>query len=95
MKIINGVDISKSITDNLLIMDYALQFAEIREWNGEKLAKINAIRLYQRMYLPCKLVRLRGQKLIEYYQKSEAKSSIKWKWEWPDIPKPKGTKMKE
>ena len=77
MKIINRVDISKSITDNLLIMDYALQFSKIREWDDEKLAKINIMRLYQRIYLPCELVELRGQKLIEYYQKSEAKSSIK------------------
>ena len=44
------------ISQNLTIMDYAIQYVKEKDKNYKILAPINYMRLRKRMYLPCELI---------------------------------------
>ena len=74
-----GVNIERCINflvdiiRNPTVMDYAIKYNNI----AVTLGRINQVRLYKKVLLPCKLVRLNGDKLTSYYYIRDETSLLK------------------
>ena len=51
--------------------------------------------MYKQTYIQYELVGLTGQEITEYYHDIKKKSIIKWKFNWPIVPKLRGKKVIE
>ena len=50
--------------------------------------------LYKKVYLPIELVGVRGNKQTKVFNEIKALSPIEWNFKFPEVPIPKGNKIK-
>ena len=75
-------------TRNETIIDYAVKYLKEKQLNERIILRLNHVRSFKQMYLPCELVGLTGQKAIKAIEDIYAKSCLKQKIFFNTIPKP-------
>jgi len=88
MELINRQNEPKWFTVNKTIMDYAQQYVKQNQLSDISIASMNQVRIFKKMYLPCELIGLKGDCLTKEAKVNEEKSSIVWKIEFDEVPKP-------
>ena len=88
IKLINTEKISYIETRNETIMDYAVKYLKEKQLNERIISRLNHMRSFKQIYLPCELVRLTSQKATKAIEDVYAKSCLKWKISFNTIPKP-------
>ena len=71
---------------NHIIMDFAAKYVKCQKLETGILAPINQMRIWKRVYLPCKLVGLNGMEQMREFREINAKSSIVWKYNFDQVP---------
>jgi len=67
-----------NITQNKTVMEYAIEYSKSNMNKIECLKLINHVRLYERVFLPCELLRDSGKEQTEAFRCNFKKSQIKW-----------------
>ena len=79
IKIVNNENEIKIITQNKTIMDWVKEYVKNEKIPSDKIAKINYIWIYKKIYLPCELVGSDGLKETNCKKYPFEKSCIRWK----------------
>ena len=74
------------ITQNKIIMSYAVEYVKENNLKNEILAPINQVRLSKQLYLPCELVGLDGTTTTKAFNDIKEKSVIRWKFKFYKVP---------
>ena len=77
IEIVNKEQILYIATRNESIMNYAAKYMNYKKLNKKILLRINYVRSFKQMYLPCKLVDLNGQKATKELEDIYTKSCLK------------------
>ena len=93
ISLINKEDV-KSISSNKTIMDYAKEYVEEEKLSTKIIPSINHIRIYKKMYLPCKLIEMNRRCETREIINPLEKSCIEWRFEFPKILKPSKKSIK-
>ena len=88
LTIINNTAKSVQFTANKTIMNYVIEYIISKELNKVKYDQINHVRLYKKILIPAKIVRVEGGRKTECYCNFEATSILKWKIKLPVVLKP-------
>ena len=88
IKIVNGKEEKHANTQNKTIMDYAVEYVRSNELEPNIIAPINHVRMWKKMTLPCELIGFTGTKETTACLKADAKSSLRWSTQFPEINKP-------
>ena len=75
----------KFITSNKTNIDYITQYVEEEKLSTKIIPSINYIRMYKKMYLPCKLIGMNGRSETREMISPLEKSCIEWSFEFPKI----------
>ena len=74
LKIINGKELHNKIMTTKIILDLVLEYTiEIKDRN-KILNEINQVRLYKKVYLPFKLLGMKGKQKTKCFEYIEEKS---------------------
>ena len=76
------------IMNNRTIMNFAKVYVQEENLDIKSSFPINYVRLFKKMYLPFKLVGMKGDVETEECKEVLCQSSVKWRFEFPTIPKP-------
>ena len=88
LEVINRSNEPRLITKNKTIMDYARTFVKTNKISELCVAPINQVRTRKKMCLPCELIGLNGKHVTKEAREIEAKSTVEWKVEFDEVPKP-------
>jgi len=86
IRLINIEKMSYIETRNNTIMDYTVKYIKEKQLNKRIISRINHVRLFKQMYLPCELVGLTSQKATKAKEDVYKKSCLKWKIPFNTIP---------
>jgi len=76
--ILESDDTKTTQTKNKTVMQYAIEYVNIKKKNQNELWQINYVRLKKGILLPCELVGTKGKLQTECYQDINALSPIRW-----------------
>ena len=88
LEIVNRINEPRWVTANQTIMDFVREYVTQLKLNESIIAPINQVRIFKRMYLPCELIGLNGNRLTKEARDEDAKSVIEWKIKFDDVPRP-------
>ena len=77
----------KKITGNKTIIDWAKDFVKDEKALIDKLVRLNYIRIYKKIYLPCKLIGIDGSSEPHEKRNSLERSCIRWKINFAEVRK--------
>ena len=65
-------------TRNKTVMDYALEYVQVKNLKQQVLDHLNFVRLKKQLVLPFELVGTEGIRPTEYYRDINKQSQLKW-----------------
>ena len=92
--LVNLHNIKMIKTANKTIMDYIQIYVENRKLSINIIPPINHIRMYKKMYLPCELIGLCGNKKTREFREGLETSSIRQKVKFVQVPRPSAKSLK-
>jgi len=78
----------KKFTRNKSIIDWAREYIKNEKVPINKLERINHMRIFKKMYLPCEIVGRKGNKILLEQKEPMKASCFGWKTKFPVVNKP-------
>ena len=95
IEIVNNEKEIKIITQNKTIMDWVKEYVKNKKIPSDKIAKINYVQIYKKIYLLCELVGSNGSKETNCKKYPFEKSCTRWKINFIKVRKPSKKTIEE